>query len=83
MPNIKCNCGELITLGTIPSNSKFHLFPDTEVESLANLMMKKSEEKIFDFFYSVSIEVAMCPNCKRIWIDFENNGLFIPYNKEG
>lgn len=83
MPSIKCHCGNLISLGAIPSNNKFHIVPDIEVENFINLInLKKDEGEIFDYFHHISRELAVCNNCERIWIDKENNGIFRSYKKE-
>lgn len=84
MPNIQCLCGNLITLGAIPSPNKYFLMPDVALEDFIEDIKADctNEEHIFDRFYKVVKDLIKCSNCNRLWIDEKNNGEYQSYVPE-
>ncbi|MEA5404416.1 hypothetical protein VB776_15895 [Arcicella sp. DC2W] len=61
MPKIKCNCGNIIGLGDIPSPNQWLVIADEEYDQLFN-----SELVSPDAVYSEMKIVVECKKCKRL-----------------
>lgn len=82
MPSILCKCGHLVTRGEIPNPHGFCIIPDLKVEDAIDKIRNSEESDSFAHFYNYSVEMLKCNNCGRLWIDYDSDSNYTPYQKE-
>lgn len=82
MPKIRCKCDTVISLGAIPCVHKNFLVQDTDLEVLLSDIHSSDDFNYFTVFHDKAVDVITCPNCGRLWIDFNNANQYVCYAKE-
>lgn len=64
MPSIKCNCGNKIACGEIPSSVEWLAISDVEFDSYSGMVDVES-------LYMSMKRIVKCPSCRRLFVFWE------------